>query len=174
MRNFHIKSLILGIGIGVVLTSIVSLIYTAGIANVKMSNQEIIDQAKKLGMVEDTQLIKNSSNASEPQIETSKQASNIKPSEDKVTTQQATKLDTAVSNENSNTGDQVIMISVNPGEASEVVADRLLKEGLISEKAAFLKELGDMGLTSEINVGEFKIKKGTEMKAIIKIITGVN
>jgi hypothetical protein len=174
MKNFNIKSLVLGVGIGIVLTSIISLIYTAGIVNVKMSNQQIIDQAKKLGMIEDTQIIKNSSNLSENQIETSKETSSVKPRVDNSAPKETNELNSAASAEKPNTGDQVIKVSITPGEPSEAVADSLLKKGLISDKDAFLKELKDMGLTSKINVGEFEFKKGSEMKAMIKILTEVD
>lgn len=166
MKNFHIKSIVLGIGIGFVITSIISLIYTAGNTVSKMSNLEIIEQAKKLGMVEDTSLINNNFVSSD-----SKSPSNNKTNEVKANTPQPTKLDTAAASEKPKTEGQEIKITVNQGEASETVSEKLLKAGLINDKASFLKELADLGLTSEINIGEFKIKTGTDMKAIIKLIT---
>jgi len=53
MKHFHIKSILLGIGIGIILTSIMSLIYLAGAQpEAKLSDEEIIEKAKALGMVE--------------------------------------------------------------------------------------------------------------------------
>ena len=165
MRNFHIKSILLGIGIGFILTSIISLIYTAGIVGVKISNQEIIEQAKKLGMVENTELIKNSSaNTSD--------VAHSKLNEVKASTPQEIKLDTTAVPENPKGQDAEIKITISQGESSETVSEKLLKAGLITDKAAFLKELSEMGLTSEINIGEFKVKIRTDMKSIIRIITG--
>jgi len=44
MRNFHIKSVILGIGIGIVITSIVSIIYTAGLNPLEELDEKDIDK----------------------------------------------------------------------------------------------------------------------------------
>jgi len=59
MKNFHIKSLILGIGIGIVLSSIIGLIYSFGYSAAepaKMTKDQIITEAKKYGMVDDTSI----------------------------------------------------------------------------------------------------------------------
>jgi hypothetical protein len=60
MRNFQIKSILLGIGIGIVITSIISMIYAAGInTNKSLSREEIISKAKEFGMVESTSILNN-------------------------------------------------------------------------------------------------------------------
>lgn len=56
MKKFHIKSIILGIGMGMVLTSMISIIYLAG-TNPKLSKEEIITLARKYGMVEGSELL---------------------------------------------------------------------------------------------------------------------
>jgi hypothetical protein len=61
MSNFNIKSLILGIGIGIVLTSVLGAIYSAGVATT-VSREFIISEAKKYGMVESTDTIRNMNN----------------------------------------------------------------------------------------------------------------
>jgi hypothetical protein len=66
MRNFQIKSILLGIGIGIVITSIISMIYAAGInTNKSLSREEIISKAKELGMVESTSILNNQQSTTE-------------------------------------------------------------------------------------------------------------
>jgi len=60
MGNFHIKSLILGIGIGVILTSVISMVYMAGMdSRQKISEEEVIRLAGELGMVKSASIIKS-------------------------------------------------------------------------------------------------------------------
>lgn len=50
MRKFHIKSILLGIGMGIVLTAFISIIYSAG-NQPTMSREDIIEKARQYGMV---------------------------------------------------------------------------------------------------------------------------
>ena len=53
MGRIHIKSMILGVGIGIIFASIVSMIYLAGTQpNEKLSDDEIRSRAEALGMIE--------------------------------------------------------------------------------------------------------------------------
>jgi len=50
--RFHLKSLILGIGIGIIITSLISLIYISGRDPFEgISDEQIMVRAEKLGMV---------------------------------------------------------------------------------------------------------------------------
>ncbi len=51
MERFNIKSIILGIGIGIILTSLIGWIYSAG-ENTPLTKEEIIQKAKEYGLVE--------------------------------------------------------------------------------------------------------------------------
>lgn len=50
MRKFHIKSILLGVGMGIVLTAFISIIYAAG-NQPTMSKEEVIEKARQYGMV---------------------------------------------------------------------------------------------------------------------------
>ncbi len=53
MSNFNVKSIILGIGIGIIITATVSLIYESGKDPFKnLTKQQIISEAEKYGMVQ--------------------------------------------------------------------------------------------------------------------------
>jgi hypothetical protein len=61
MEKFNIKSIVLGIGIGIVITSLISIIYLAGRdPKSLLSDEEIIMQAEKLGMVKAESMVKKS------------------------------------------------------------------------------------------------------------------
>jgi flagellar basal body-associated protein FliL len=62
MRKFHIKSIVLGIGVGIVLAAFMSIIYLGG-NQPTLSKEEVIERAKQYGMVfsEDT-ILTNSAN----------------------------------------------------------------------------------------------------------------
>lgn len=154
MRSFHIKSIILGIGIGIILTSITSIIYLAGTYPEKeLSDQEIIKKAEQLGMV---------------------QAVNAEDSPaDSEDIKQVNKTIEAVSMEQDASLDEVTVI-INKGNTSETVAERLFNAKLIDDKNEFVKKLDEMKLASKIKIGEYVIKKGASVETIIKMITNKN
>ncbi len=59
MGKFSVRSMILGIGIGLILASLLNMIYLAGQGSVRqLSDQEIINRAYELGMVPASGVIK--------------------------------------------------------------------------------------------------------------------
>jgi len=61
MKKFQLRSIILGIGIGIVITSIISMIFFAGLEpKQSLSNEEIINMASELGMVKKSQFFDSS------------------------------------------------------------------------------------------------------------------
>lgn len=52
LSRFHLKSIFLGIGIGIIITAIAAMVYSAGRDPIKeVSKEQIIRQAEKYGMV---------------------------------------------------------------------------------------------------------------------------
>ncbi len=69
MNQFHLKSILLGIGIGIIITAVASMIYLAGRDPMEnLTEEQIISQAEKYGMVrqeiifEDANTITNTEN----------------------------------------------------------------------------------------------------------------
>jgi hypothetical protein len=154
MRKFHIKSLVLGVGIGIVITSVVSMIYLAGMDPSKaLSEEEIVKLASQYGMVHSTSVL------TEPPSLPEKERVNSKVEEEEPKVEEEKHEEIEVS------------IRVVYGDSSEKVADKLFNAGLIESKEAFIKELVDSGLTRSIRVGEYSIRKGLDIKDIIDIIT---
>ena len=60
MGNFNIKSILLGIGIGIIITAIASIIFMSGRDPMKeLTKEQIISQAEKYGMVSSSILLDN-------------------------------------------------------------------------------------------------------------------
>lgn len=58
MYNFNLKSIMLGIGIGIIITSIAGIIYLAGRDPLnELSEQDVSRLADKYGLVKSTQLV---------------------------------------------------------------------------------------------------------------------
>ncbi|MCR4434468.1 MAG: hypothetical protein QHH06_00910 [Clostridiales bacterium] len=178
MRNFHVKSLLLGIGIGVILTSVLSMIYIAGTdPYANLDRGQIIRKAKEYGMIESSDIIKEQ-NSRTGKIKDSDKASAGETTADQA---KASPNNETGGEVNSQTADQApalqegdaeqeVTITINPGDTSEMVAERLFKAGLIGSEDEFNKQLETMGLEREIAVGEFKLKKNSDMLTIIKMI----
>ena len=74
MRRVHEKSIILGIGIGMILTSIAGLVYSGGETGgqtEKLTKEEVIRLAKSYGLVEPVHLIEDESAAAATRSENS-------------------------------------------------------------------------------------------------------
>lgn len=147
MRNFHIKSLILGIGIGIVLTSVISMVYSFGTKPVqKISSEEVKKMARQLGMVESSQIIKDIDSVKD---NNSKAYKDAKPK----------------------SNDDKIQFEIVEGDTSEIVADKLIDLGLIDSRAGFLLKLEEMGLSTRIKPGKYKVKRGISIQTLIDEIT---
>ena len=188
MSNFSIKSVILGIGIGVILTSAISIIYLAGSNPVaEMSREQIIEKAKEYGMVEDTELLKGQTSETSPvnkeklpngeknaqQFKESMSIADVKASTDiETSTGKQKPEEGTINNNHAKTSEEAVKFTIYPGDSAKVVANKLFYLGLISDKNSFIEELTDAGLTTEIVYGDYDIKKGTELKELIRILTG--
>ncbi len=78
MRRVHEKSIILGIGIGMILTSIAGLVFSGGENSgqtEKLSKEEVIRLAKSYGLVEPVHLIEDESAAEATRSENSTDSS---------------------------------------------------------------------------------------------------
>lgn len=192
MRNFSVKSLVLGIGIGIIITSIVSIIYLAGAnPNSEISREEIIRLARGYGMIDGAELLKSqpaaaerpkpadsaktevSSGTKSAEIDNKVEAGSIQAMSQPqpAGTEKVRQSIQKPADEVEASSQRMVKIVINPGDTSETVAEKLLKAGLINDIGAFIRELENEGLTTEIAVGEFSIKNGDGLKAIIKAIT---
>lgn len=167
MGSFHIKSIILGIGIGIVMTSIISIIYLAGAEPQKLNKEEIMRLAEEYGMVKKESIIQKSQTSQDFQIKNpTDENQDSKAVEQKVETQQEVPSVPVV------TEPQISSITVLKGDTSEMVAEKLLKAGLINDVKAFCDRIDERGLSGSIDIGEYHFTKDSGMDKIIDVLTG--
>ena len=141
LDKFRVPYLILGLGIGIILTST---IYTLN-PNVKYkeyTEEEIITAATDLGMV----FVKDS-------IDTSR---------DKKSKREEQK---------DKKGKEEIILVVEAGDNSEKVFDKLLELGVITDKKDFSKYAKEKNIEKRIRIGTYKLALNMDYDTIISILT---
>lgn len=203
MGRFHIKNILLGIGMGLVLTALTGIIYSAG-REPQMSKEEIMAKARQYGMVPSNEIIEESENelVDEEEVEVEpagKQVDNeniqvhasdglenneemkSQPTQNPEVTKDAPVQPTANPDNDENvqiqpasTPENVekrqVKIKIAPGDNSYVISKKLVEEGLIDNANSFINEIRAMKLQTSIQVGEYTIEEGTDIKTIIRII----
>lgn len=138
-----------GVGIGVVVTTLILLIAFVIFGNNEMSDEDVIKRAKSLGMVQSSSTINDAKN------ETTEQQNNA--------TSENNLLDQNVQNaQNSATQDvnnEFVQFTINSGESSRMVIDRLAEQGLVSDPTTFNRFLNEKGLDNNIQPGTFNIPR---------------
>jgi hypothetical protein len=165
MGNYSLKNITLGIGIGLVLSSMINI--SAG--SRELTVEEIKKEAAKYNLIvlakED--ILTNQTPTTAPTITptptavpTPTPAAAAKPA---VVTPAPTPKAPAVAGK--------VNVSIKGGMVSEDIADLLKEKGLIKDTKAFMKRLGELGREDKLQVGDFEISKGLSYDAIIKVIT---
>lgn len=177
MYRFHIKSMVLGIGIGIVITSFIGIIYSAGMES--GANREKIIEATALPVIiEENSTTDYADNMKEEEKaveDVFQMASNGDENQNNETPVPANEP-TASTNEVQPSpakpiSDEVILKIVS-GDTSETVADKLFALGVIDDAELFNNKMTAMKLNASIQVGEFKVNKGEDMAEVIRKICG--
>lgn len=181
MRKVHEKSIILGIGIGMIITSIAGMIYSAG-NDKELSKEEIISLAKGYGMVEKTSIINNSNNLD---LNEGRQAGGTSTSDTSAASTStaevtAASTSTVVGSSVSNTAtdssststkdERNIIVKINGGEKAKLVTTQLLEKGIITKSEDFEAKLYAYNATTKIIAGTYKFKKNEDIDYIVKTI----
>ncbi|MEA4849770.1 MAG: hypothetical protein VB106_21270 [Clostridiaceae bacterium] len=144
MGNYNLKNIMLGVGIGLVFSSMI---------NISMGSKELtLEDIKKEALKHDLIVL------SKEDIIISQSQENTAPAAP------------APAAADSLTLDKEITINIESGMSSEDVTGLLNEKGLIKDKAAFLKRLGELGMEKKLKVGSFKISIGSDYDQIIKIL----
>lgn len=199
MRKVHGKSVILGIGMGMIITAIAGLIYSGGgnaeTRNQDLSREEVIRLAKSYGMVESIHFLDDdSASATNTGVEsnvkggdkaadTSDKAANTAPN-----TAQNTAQDTA-SDTAQNTAPDVsaatgtnseaakdqrnITIVIKSGFDSIKVIDMLYEKGIISDKKEFEAVMNSYDASTKITTGSFNFRKNDDYEYVVKTICDI-
>ncbi|MGE5631763.1 MAG: hypothetical protein ACM3TR_11780 [Caulobacteraceae bacterium] len=158
MGRYNLKNIALGIGIGLVISSMVNI--SSGSA--PMTVEDIKKEAEKHNLIVLTmeEVINKQTPAPTP---------SPSPSPTPAPTPAAKPTPTPASTKQ--TSSKAVEINIKSGLSSESIANILMESGLIKDSKSFLKRLGELDKDDKLKVGTFTIPKGTGTDEIIKILT---
>lgn len=160
MRKVHEKSIVLGIGIGMIITSIAGMIYAGG-SRQELSEKEIKRLAREYGMIEQVQLINDNNTAENTSVRNTA-------ADTQKTAQPTGKLEE--NQASSAQEERNINIEVKPGDDSAFTARELLEKEVITSEKAFIDLLNSYGATAKIYAGMYIFKKNDDLDYIVKTI----
>ena len=179
-----LKYYLRGLGIGILITTIIFIIGIHVNQDQMFSDEEVIRRAKALGMVMDET---DGKTINELDKDNQKEDSKESKSDNKDKQEQAkddqTKNDqTKADAESEKTQDsdaaaaqkqtvEQVEVSILPGEYSDTISQKLLDAGLIDDKAAFSKYINDTNVDNLIQPGTFTVPKGASYEEVAKILT---
>lgn len=184
-----LKYYLRGLGVGIVCTAIIMGIATSGKSKEKLTDAEIIERARLLGMVMvednaeelDEEEVNDNSKAEEPKDESKKDTPKVEEPKDESKKDEAkpeepkdeSKKDESKveePKEEKPAVPEIKTIEVLPGEYSDVVSRKLLEAGLIKDAEAFNKYLTDTNADQNIMPGTHQIPMGATEEEIIRIL----
>lgn len=164
----NIKSILLGIGMGVIISTLILAIYNQ--PKEQMTDQQIVEKAKSLGMVNQKEVLESTKKDDrETIIQKAKQFGMVF-AEEQINNNKGENIIDNNKNDNENIDDSII-ITIESGMTSKEVSNMFFNKGLIDKPDGLDVYLSDNKLTTKIDIGEYEIKKGTSLKNIAKIIT---
>lgn len=177
-----------GLGMGIIVTTIIMTV-SCVVHNNNLSDQEIIEKAKKLGMVmaesqtesednlfgnnkessdsgDDSEMESDSETQSETETELESQTQKTEDSQLKEPETQETESQDTIYIEITQ-----YILHVNTGDTPRMIATELYENGMIDSASAFRKYLGDNGYAGKLRTGTYTITKGMSYEEIAQMIT---
>jgi hypothetical protein len=155
-NRYKLLYLILGIGIGIVLTNTIY-IFNPKTKHIDYTDQEIIEKAREMGMVK----IKDNIDTTKDEISTNE----LK--EDKIEVSIKTEEETNKSDEK----EEKIKFVINYGDTLMGIAKNLLDAGIIDDENEFIQLAKENKLNSKFRTGTYYIKPNTNYSDIMKMLT---
>jgi len=176
-NKVHIYYLLLGIGIGLVLGSIINFV-NPRVKYIEYSEEEIKEKAKGLGMYELDKIFEMNDKFNEKIEENLKNQSLNQENSDKINKNDETKIqeegktESEVEN-NIEKPDKVeyIEFKVKKGDSSETIIDNLLEANIIADKDKFVQAVIRRNVGRKFHYGTFQIPKETDYDTLIDILT---
>lgn len=172
MGNYNLKNIALGIGIGLVISSVINISF----GNREMTVEEIKKEAAKHNLIILTkeEILNNQApSAALPTTPTPtlSAAPTAVPTPTPTLSAEPTPTPTPTPTQAPTTASGKVTVNVRSGMSSESIADLLKDAGLVKDTKAFLKRLGETGKDDKLKVGNFEIPKGSGYDDIIRILT---
>lgn len=171
------KSFLKGVGVGILFASIIFLIAYVQFGNKKMTDAQIRERAKQLGMVEQTTSIKDLLGSETQERDTSETAdtdsetSSENPKNSEGETQTEEETTETVTEETTESEKETVSITIERGSTSYTVCQTLKEMGMIEDAAQFDNYLIEKGYASRIRVGTHSLTKGMDFHAIAEAIS---
>lgn len=171
-----LKYFMRGLGLGILLTTILLSIAFRYSDTYKLSTEEIIQEAEKLGMVKNKEPQVDIEQLLEKEKTNKTDKSNLQENtKETETTSKETIKDTKKEEESKQDEsdlDLEIEIEILPGMTSEHASNLLMEEGIIEDKIEFNSYIVENGYSTRVRSGVFKIPKNSTYKEIAKILIG--
>lgn len=168
------KYFLRGLGVGIVFASLIFFMVYKENATPKMSDKQIIERAKELGMVEEGSSIEDilhTSATSEAPENIDTASTTEKATEEKQTTESTTEQTTEATTENTTETMEKVSITVERGATSYTVCQKLQELGIVEDAAEYDNYLIENGYASRIRVGTHELTKGMDYHAIAEAIS---
>lgn len=160
MGNYSLKNIFLGIGIGLIAASMLNI----SMGSRELTVEEIKQEAQKHNLIVLTkeEIMDDKPSAPEPTT-----APTVTPEPTKAAAPVITPSPTAAPT----VQEGKVTITVKGGMSSDDVTDMLEASGLLKDRKAFKKRLGELNMDSKLKIGTFEISKGLSNDEIIRILT---
>jgi hypothetical protein len=171
MGNYNLKNIVLGIGIGLVISSMINI----SISNRELTVEEIKKEAAKHNLIILTkeEILNNQAPPVIP--ETPAPTPTLAPAGSETSTPTPTPTPTVAPTKapvgSTAASGGKVTVTVKGGMSSESIAGLLRDAGLIKDTKAFLKRLGEVDKDDKLKIGTFDIPKGSGYDDIIRILT---
>lgn len=172
-----LKYYLRGLGVGIICTAIIMGIATSGREKEKLTDAEIVERARILGMVmaeENEEESKKAELKEEIKEDTKEKDSKDTPKESQKDSQKDStekdKQPEQIKKDETAAGTEMKKVEVLPGEYSDVVSQKLFDAGLITDAVAFNKYLSASGKDQTIMPGVHQIPMGANQEEIIRIL----
>ncbi|AEY66550.1 ABC transporter substrate-binding protein [Clostridium sp. BNL1100] len=174
MRKVHEKSILLGIGIGMIITAIAGMIYSGGTQK-ELTKDEIISRAKSYGLIEPVKLLNENNSAADSTVaDTTSEKSPGVSTVSQASTEVADKASTANKEKTgTDTNERNIVIKIEDGHISNEVMKQLLDKGIITSEKDFTNVIHSYKASRKIISGTYKFKKNEDLDYLVKKICGI-
>lgn len=193
------KRFLQGLGAGILATTLVFTVAYYTVGNSKMSDKEIMNKARKLGMVQPTEAplfsdgnkedITNNEqnqNVGEQQTDNNNAAQDAPQDNQNPEGQPQNNDETEGTSDNSQEGseeeppsapqednsDGTVKLTINEGDGATVVSWRLKELGIVSDAMDFDRYLRNNSKSHIIQIGTFELRPGMNYEEVADIISG--
>jgi rhodanese-related sulfurtransferase len=176
-----LRHLLLGIGITLIILSLVLINVEIPANKAQLTREEIINKAKELGMMfpgEDYKrgfFLDPGVNLKESLLESSSEQAEDEsdPETEKIATEKMAAEEQTGEDQRQLAADQVITIVVSSGMRAQEVAELLVRKGLLQDGEAFLKLLEKFEVENKIMAGRYEFSSNvSELELLFSLTAG--